>query len=191
MNKALATGLVSLLLAMVLATPATALTVEGVDVPETYSVMDTELKLNGAGTRSKWFMDLYVGGLYVPQTGNDGTAIINADEPQVITLHIISGMITSDRMTSATLEGFENSTGGDLSAIQDEVDQFLSVFEEEIVEGDVFDLVYQPGEGVKVLKNGEQRAVIGGLEFKKALFGIWLSDKPAQKDLKEKMLGQR
>ena len=191
MKKALSTGFASLLLTAALSAPATALTVEGVDLPDTYSAMDTELKLNGAGTRSKWFMDLYVGGLYVPETIDDGQAIINADEPQAITLHIISGMITSDKMKSATMEGFENSTDGDLSAIQDDVDTFLDVFSEEIEDGDVFDLVYLPGEGVRVLKNGEERATIGDLEFKKALFGIWLSDEPAQEDLKEKMLGQR
>jgi hypothetical protein len=71
------------------------------------------------------------------------------------------------------------------------VDQFMAVFQEEITEGDVFDLVYLPGEGVRVLKNGEHKDTVGDLAFKKALFGIWLSDKPAQKDLKEKMLGQR
>ena len=191
MKKALSTGFASLLLTAALTTPAAALTVEGVDVPDTYSAMDTELKLNGAGTRSKWFMDLYIGGLYVPETIDDGQAIINADEPQAITLHIISGMITSDKMKSATMEGFENSTGGDLAAIKDDVDAFLDVFSEEVKDGDVFDLVYLPGEGVRVLKNSEGRATIGDLEFKKALFGIWLSDEPAQEDLKEKMLGQR
>ncbi|TGN41955.1 chalcone isomerase family protein [Marinobacter confluentis] len=191
MKKTLSAGFASLLLTTVLSAPASALEVDGVDVPETYTAMGTELKLNGAGTRSKWFMDLYVGGLYVPSTISDGQAIINADEPQAITLHIISGMITSDKMKDATMEGFENSTGGDLAAIQDEVDAFLDVFSEEIVEGDVFDLVYLPGEGVRVQKNGEARSTIEGLEFKKALFGIWLSDQPAQEDLKEKMLGQR
>ena len=191
MNKALSTVLSTFLLSAVLAAPAAALTVEGVDVPDTYAADSTELTLNGAGTRSKWFMDLYVGGLYTQQKGSDAQAIINADEPQAITLHIISGLITSDKMTSATLEGFENATGGDLSAIQSDVDAFLDVFSEEIKEGDVFDLVYLPAEGVRVLKNGEARATIGGLSFKKALFGIWLSDEPAQEDLKEKMLGQR
>lgn len=191
MKKALSTGFASLLLTSVLSAPVSALEVDGVNVPETYSAMDTELKLNGAGTRSKWFLDLYVGGLYVPNTIDDGEAIINADEPQAITLHIISGMITSEKMKSATMEGFENSTGGDLAAIQGEVDQFLDVFSDEIKEGDVFDLVYLPGEGTRILKNGETRTTIGDLEFKKALFGIWLSDKPAQEDLKEKMLGQR
>ena len=190
MKKTLTAGFASLILAGALATPAHALTVGGVDVPDTYSAMGQELQLNGAGTRSKWFMDLYVGGLYVAEKVSDGQAVINADEPQAITLHITSGMITSERMTEATMDGFKSSTDGDLSAIQSDVDQFMSVFQEEIKEGDVFDLVYAPGEGVHVLKNGEQKDTVGDLEFKKALFGIWLSDKPAQKDLKNKMLGQ-
>ncbi len=191
MKKALTASFASLFMTAVLATPAAALEVEGVNVPDTYSAMGNELKLNGAGTRSKWFMDLYVGGLYVPENISDGEAIINADEPQAITLHIISGMITSDRMTEATLEGFKASTDGNMAPVQDDVDQFLGVFAEEIKEGDVFDLVYLPGEGVRVLKNGELKDTIGDLAFKKALFGIWLSDKPAQEDLKAKMLGQR
>ncbi|SFM49425.1 chalcone isomerase family protein [Marinobacter zhejiangensis] len=190
MNKALSTFLTSCMLSAALVAPASALTVNGVDVPDTYAAQDSELTLNGAGIRSKWFLDLYIGGLYVPEKASDATAIINADEPQAITLHIISGMITSEKMTSATLEGFESATGGDLSAIQSDVEAFLNVFAEEIKEGDVFDLVYLPGEGVRVLKNGDVRATIGDLTFKKALFGIWLSDNPAQEDLKEKMLGQ-
>jgi len=191
MKKTLITGCASLLLTGALAAPVYALNVGGVDVPDTYSAMGQELQLNGAGTRSKWFMNLYVGGLYVPEKVADAEAVIAADEPQAITLHITSGMITSERMTEATMEGFQAATGGDLSAIQSDVDQFMAVFQEEIKEGDVFDLVYVPEQGVQVLKNGEQRDTVGDLEFKKALFGIWLSDKPAQKDLKEKMLGKR
>lgn len=190
MKKAYLTGIAYLMLAATLSAPALALTVGGVDVPDTYTANSTELQLNGAGTRSKFFIDLYVGSLYVPKAQHDGNTVVDADEPQAITLHIISDMITSDRMTEATMEGFEASTGGDMAPIQSEIDQFMSVFKEEIKEGDVFDLVYVPGEGVKVFKNSEQKGTVGDLEFKKALFGIWLSDEPAQKSLKKKMLGQ-
>tara|TARA_R110002110_G_scaffold47512_6_gene142631 strand:+ start:10950 stop:11546 length:597 start_codon:yes stop_codon:yes gene_type:complete len=190
MKKAYLTGIAYLMLAATLSAPALALTVGGVDVPDTYTANSTELQLNGAGTRSKFFIDLYVGSLYVPKAQHDGNAVVDADEPQAITLHITSDMITSDRMTEATMEGFEASTGGDMAPIQSEIDQFMSVFKEEIKEGDVFDLVYVPGEGVKVFKNSEQKGTVGDLEFKKALFGIWLSDEPAQKSLKKKMLGQ-
>lgn len=102
-------------------------------------------------------MDMYVGSLYVPQTQQDGNAVVEADEAQAITLHITSGMITSDRMTEATMEGFEASTDGDMSSVKADVDQFMSVFKEEINEGDVFDLVYVPMEGVKVLKTANKK----------------------------------
>ncbi|MGO1461724.1 MAG: chalcone isomerase family protein [Marinobacter sp.] len=190
MKKAFLLGFASLMLAATFSAPAMALTVGGVDIPDTYTANSTELQLNGAGTRSKFFIDLYIGSLYVPQARQDGNAVVEADEPQAITLHITSGMITSDRMTEATLEGFEASTGGDMASIQAEVDEFMAVFKEEIKEGDVFDLVYVPGEGVKVRKNNEDKGSVGGLEFKKALFGIWLSDEPAQSSLKKDMLGR-
>jgi hypothetical protein len=38
-------------------------------------------------------------------------------------------------------------------------------------------------------KNGKMLGTIEGLEFKKALFGIWLGNNPADKDLKAGMLG--
>lgn len=188
MKKVFLTSVASLILAGTLSTPASALTVGGVDLPDTYAADNTELQLNGAGTRSKFFIDLYVGSLYVEQAQQNASAVIEADAPQAITLHITSGMITSERMTDATMEGFEAATDGNLAPLQTEIDQFMAVFEEEIKDGDVFDLVYVPGKGVNVLKNGDEKGTVAGLEFKKALFGIWLGEEPAQKSLKEKML---
>ena len=40
-----------------------------------------------------------------------------------------------------------------------------------------------------VLKNKDLQELIPGLEFKKAFFGIFLSDNPIQKNLKNAMLG--
>ncbi|MDH3897194.1 MAG: chalcone isomerase family protein, partial [Deltaproteobacteria bacterium] len=57
-------------------------------------------------------------------------------------------------------------------------------------EDDRYDLIYVPGKGVEVYINGEYASVTEGLSFKKALFGIYLSDKPAQKSLKKAMLGE-
>ncbi|HEX4938642.1 MAG TPA: chalcone isomerase family protein, partial [Candidatus Kapabacteria bacterium] len=48
-----------------------------------------------------------------------------------------------------------------------------------------------PNEGVKIFKNNELKNTVAGQEFKQALFGIWLSDKPAQKSLKDEMLGSK
>ena len=181
----------TLLLTIAMATTAQAARVSGVDVPETLSVAGQNLTLNGAGVRDKWFMDIYVGGLYLPEPMSDPQAIITADQPMAIKLHMVSGMITSDKMKDATMDGFESATGGNMTPIQDEIDKFIAVFDEEIEEGDVFDIIYEPGSGVVVNKNGKEQGVIGGgLPFKQAVFGIWLSEDPAHSGLKSQMLGQ-
>ncbi|WP_369602240.1 chalcone isomerase family protein [Hahella sp. SMD15-11] len=188
MNKIIAT----LILALSLSPFTFAAKVADVEIPDAIKAANTELKLNGAGVRTKWFMDIYVGGLYLPQQKQNPEEIIKADEPMAIKLHMVSGLVSSDKMKKATMEGFENSTHGNIDPIAEQIDEFMDIFSEEIKENDVFDLVYQPGKGVEVYKNGTLKSTIdGGLAFKEALFGIWLSDKPAQENLKQAMLGAK
>ncbi|HLU85349.1 MAG TPA: chalcone isomerase family protein, partial [Vicingaceae bacterium] len=61
---------------------------------------------------------------------------------------------------------------------------------DEIKKGDIYDIFYVPNKATLVVKNGKLMAKIEGLDFKKALFGIWLCDKPADKNLKDDLLGQ-
>jgi hypothetical protein len=162
----------------------------GINMPESLKTGQTTLMLNGAGVRTKLFFDIYVGGLYLKERSNDPKAIIAADEPMAIRLHILSSMLTSKKMEKATRKGFEKATGGNIEPIKVQIDEFCSVFKKEIKEDDSYDLIYVPGKGVEVYINGEYTSVTEGLAFKKALFGIWLSEKPAQKSLKKAMLGE-
>lgn len=165
--------------------------VAGVNLPDSMTADGETVVLNGAGVRSKFLFDLYVGALYLKQPSADGPAVVSADEPMVITLHIISDKITSDRMVEATEEGFESATGGNTAPIQSSIDAFMAFFREPIVNGDVFKIEYLAGsDTIKVEKNGEHKGdVPGGLEFKQAFFGIYLGSKPAQGSLKKAMLG--
>ena len=162
----------------------------GINMPESLKTGQTQLMLNGAGIRTKLFFDIYVGGLYLKEKSQDPKAIIEADEPMAIRLHVVSSMLTSKKMEKATREGFKKATGGNIEPIKVQIDEFCSVFKKEIKEDDRYDLIYVPGKGVEVHINGEYTSVTEGLAFKQALFGIWLSDKPAQKSLKKSMLGE-
>ncbi|MDT0293780.1 chalcone isomerase family protein [Mesonia ostreae] len=164
--------------------------VGGVKIPTSETFGEHTLSLNGAGTRSKLWIDLYVAGLYLKAESSNAKEIIEKDEAMAVKLQIVSRLVSSSKMVSAVEEGFENSTHGDLAAIQTRIDQFISFFKEEIKKGDVFDITYQPGKGVISYKNGIEKGVIEGMDFKKALFGIWLSKNPADDDLKENMLGK-
>jgi hypothetical protein len=183
--------LIPLVLIFIIMSPVShAREIEGIKMPESLEVGKSKLILNGAGVRSKFFMDLYVGGLYLQNKSNNPKEIIEGDEPMAIRLHIISSLITSKKMENATREGFENATKGNIEPIKSQIEKFISVFQEKIDEDDIFDMIYSPGKGVEVYKNGEFKSRIEGLAFKRALFGIWLSDKPAQKSLKKEMLGK-
>ncbi|MEE9321635.1 MAG: chalcone isomerase family protein [Granulosicoccus sp.] len=169
--------------------PSHAKKVAGVDIEDTLSVGSTELVLNGAGLRKKLFIKLYVGGLYLGTANNDAAAIIEADAPMMITLDMLSDLVTQKKMLKALNDGFSNATDGKTEAIQAEIALMQEAMQGKISKGDNFTYAYEPGVGTHVLHNDEETAVIEGLEFKKALFGIWLSDKPAQKSLKKAMLG--
>lgn len=65
------------------------------------------------------------------------------------------------------------------------------VFNDTIKKGNVFDMIYVPGEGTYIYRNGALKTTIEGLAFKKALFGIWIIDKPSHgiESLRRGMLG--
>ena len=165
-------------------------TMEGVSLKSTVSLDGQNLIYNGAGVRKKWFFKLYVGALYLPQKVSSGSMVVKGDQPMMIQLNIISDLIDSEKMIEAVTEGFEKSTGGNTSPIQKEIDLMIDTFADEIKTGDVFELMYVPGTGVKVYKNGKVGATVKGMPFKEALFGIWLGDDPVADDLKNGMLGK-
>ena len=164
--------------------------VDGVSLPETLTAGDQTLMLNGAGIRKKLFIKLYVGALYLQEKNNSGAAISEVDAPMAIRLQIVSSLINSKKMEKARREGFENSTHDNTQLVKTEVEQFIKVFRKHISKGDVYDLVYTPAGGTEVIKNKQSITTVEGLAFKKALFGIWLSDRPAQENLKDGMLGR-
>lgn len=180
---------VSLLLSI--SSSVNAVEIANVVIPNKIHTIENELVLRGAGVREKYFMDLYVAGLYQPKAQKQLPVkqLLSSDEHMAIKLHIVSKLITSEKMEQSTRDGFDQSIGKDWGELSATINDFISVFNEEININDVYDLVYEKGEGTKVYKNGRLQKSIPGVTFKEALFGIWLSEDPVQKKLKVDMLG--
>lgn len=158
-------------------------------LPNQMTLEGTDLVLNGAGMREKVVFDLYAGGLYLQSKSNNASSIINADETMAIKLDIVSKLVSSKKMKNAVDDGFEASTNDNIAPLADRIEKFKSFFSDKIVKTNVFDIAYIKGQGTVVYKNGSKVGTIEGLDFKKALFGIWLGEDPADDDLKEGMLG--
>ncbi len=171
--------------------PVKAVNISGVELKESIKLGGHQLHLNGAGQRSKYFFDLYVAALYLKSKSTDASAIINANETMMIQLHVISDLITSENLRLGTKEGFDKSTHNHSEDIQEQIDGFLLAFIEPIKMHDVFEIVYTPEKGVAVIKNRKLvKQLPENMAFKRALFGIWLSDVPAQASLKKRLLGK-
>lgn len=164
----------------------------GIVMPNVMKAGEEYLKMNGGGIREKFFIDLYVGVLYLQEKSSDASKIINGDKPMAVKLRVISGMVDNDNFEEALREGFDKSMKGDISPLKDEIEQIIKVgFKDDIKTGDVYDLIYLPGKGTTLYRNNKEQTTIAGLDFKKALFGIWLSDDPVDASLKKRLLGQK
>jgi hypothetical protein len=163
--------------------------VGGVQLPDSLTINNTNLQLNGAGLRTKVVIKVYAGGLYLLQKETDPAKIITADEPMAIRMNFIHSKVSKESLVNAWNEGLANATNGNTAAIEKEIKEFNGYFQEDAKKGDVYDVIYLPGQGISVEKNGKRKGPIPGLEFKKAVFGIWLGEKPADAKLKKGMLG--
>ncbi|KQB43379.1 chalcone isomerase family protein [Flavobacterium aquidurense] len=168
----------------------TQLEVNGVTVPRKIEFQGKTLQLNGAGGRSKMWLEVYVQALYLSQLSQDPQFIIDSDTEMAIRIEITSSMVSSNKLTKAMNAGFEKSAGSNLEELRPRIEQFKALLSDAITEKDVFVLGYNPlDQTINVYKNEVLKGKVSGFDFKKALFGIWLSDKPVDDTLKKHLLG--
>lgn len=180
-----------LLCGLALSCNASALNVGGIHLVDQVQMGNTPLQLNGGGVRKKWFFKVYVLGLYLPHKQTSAREIIDDDNARRIVMHMLRDL-SSSKLYGAFKEGIEANNSTDvLAAISTQMKQMEQIFEsiEEVKEGDIVRLDYQPGTGTQVIVNGTNRGTIAGGGFSRALMKVWLGDQPVQEDLKKGMLG--
>lgn len=175
-------------LVLALATPAFAKEVAGVNVPETATFAGKSLVLNGAGLRSKMFIKVYVGALFLEQKASDGKAIIAADAPWLVTMTFKRG-VEKEKILGAFKEGFEKNSPADAASLEPTMKVLESALKD-FKEGDVFTVAYLPGTGAVFTAPGSPPITVAGKKLGDALLRNWLGDKPADDDLKQGMLGK-
>lgn len=164
---------------------------DGVVVPRTISFENKTLELNGYGTRSKMMMDVYVQALYLSRLSQEDKDILESDSEMAIRIQITSSLVSSRKLTRNMEIGFEKSAADNLNELRPRIEELKKLLSDEIVEKDVFNLIYSPVDtSVHIFKNDVFKGKIQGFDFKKALFGIWLSDKPVDDKLKDELLGK-
>lgn len=183
----------AVLLASAFAQPAfAAVEAGGVKFADTASVGGQELKLNGAGVRTKIVFKVYALGFYLQEPKTTVPEVLNAAGPrriQIVTLRDL----TSDEFGQAFMSGLSANT------TMDERTRFLpqtKVFGEMfgaipgLKKGDVLVVDWLPGVGTQCTLNGKKIGeVVQDVGFYNAIMKIWIGDKPVDSSLKPKLLG--
>lgn len=180
--------LYTLSLLTALTSPAHAGELAGVTMPDTATVGGKALVLNGMGLREKYFIDVYVGGLYAPAQSTDATTLINDDVPKRILMHFVYSEVGVAKLTGAFDEGFD-SVGAKTSQAAGLTE--LNGMMETVNQGDTIVLDYVPGTGTTVTVKGVKKGTITGVDFMKALWGVYLGPSPPTGALKKGMLGTK
>ena len=163
-------------------------TVAGVTFEAKATINGKTLLYNGSGLREKYTFDLYVAALYLRRPSMDANKVITDDAEMGIHLELVSNKVTREKFVETVKEGFGKSSHG--KATDEQIKKFMELFKGEFKDGDKIDIDYIPNKGVIVSMNGKKLGTVSGLEFKKALFSIWLGKKPADSSLKNGMLGK-
>ncbi len=178
------------ILFVVLSFPAGARDFHGWDLPDTMKADEsTTLVLNGAGFRSKFFLNIYVGALYLREKKTDPQKIIMTDDYMGVRMHFTFRKVGRKTLVDILDTGFDKSTDGNTVPIQKQIDHLFSLLPQEFRKNDIVDLLYVPDRGIVTHINGKYAGECPGLDFKQAVFGIWLGKEPVTEKLKNQMLG--
>lgn len=164
--------------------------VGGIKLDEKITISTTPLILNGAGIRTKFVFDIYVGALYLKEAAHSSEAVLKSNNTNRIRMVFLYDEVDKEKLTNGWSDGFENNlSSSELDKLKGKIIAFNQLFET-VHEGDVIDLDYIDGKGTHVYYNSKLKGVVDGKDFNTALLKIWLGNDPADDDLKQGMLGQ-
>jgi hypothetical protein len=172
------------------ASVASAATVKGVSLPDAATIGGRECRLVGVGVRTKIVISVYLGALYLATPTGDAAAAIAADEPKRIVMHFVHSKVGAEAIREAWQDGFAANAAAALPQLKDRLARFSSWFDADMLKGEQIVLTYLPGQGTEVAVKGAVRGVIEGADFMRALWSVWLGEKPADSGLKKGMLGK-
>lgn len=179
------------LLLVAAAFPAHSRDIAGVAVPDEVRLRSggTALALNGAGVRRRFFIDVYVGALYLPRRADTPAAVEALPGAKRMAMYFVHSEVAADKLVRAWTEGFQkNSTPEEFRALRARIANFNGFFPT-LRKGDRVDMDFEADGTVGVWINDRLRGRVRGADFARALLRVWLGEHPADAGLKKSLLG--
>ncbi len=175
--------------------PSLAAELEGVSLEDRIRVDGRALELNGIGMRTRFFVNVYVGGFYLEHKVTTAQAAIDAPGAKRV-IFVMMRAADAEQFVESIDEGLRaNNTPQELAGVQREIDALFGMIRNigQAKKGMRIVLDYAPSARATTLfVNGvAQGPPMAGEEYYRILLRIWFGDNPAQEELKRALLGRQ
>lgn len=181
--------------ALLAAMPAfAAVDVAGVKFDDSITLSGQQLKLNGAGVRTKVIFKVYAAGLYLSEKKTTVPDVLAVPGPRRVAITMLRE-VPSDDFGKAFMDGLNaNTSKEERNKILPQIMKFGEVFAQTpaLKKGDQLMLDWTPNEGTQCYLNGKKLGdLMPDQAFYNAVLRIWLGDKPVDSSLKPALLGEK
>jgi hypothetical protein len=189
MRVVIAAAAVLAALGMHVPAPGTAGELAGVSLPDQVTVEGRTLALNGMGLREATILrvHVYVAGLYLETRSSEASQIIASEGTKRLVLSFVRD-VGRGSLVEAWNDGFAKGAGSGLAGLDDRL-ATLNAWMVDVKRGDTLTFTQIPGRGIVVEVRGQAKGTLAGADFSRALWGIWLGDRPPNQELKTGLLG--
>ncbi|MFG6462937.1 chalcone isomerase family protein [Roseateles sp. DXS20W] len=192
-TKPLIRCIAALGLALGLAGAAQAIEVGGLKFDDTAKVAGKELKVNGAGVRTRVIVKVYALVLYLPEKKDTTAGVLESSGPRRFSLGLLRE-VTGEDLGQAFMAGITaNTDKAERSKFVNQLAQFGEAFVNipQGKKGDVITVDWVPDTGTVMFLNGKPIGEpMKDIAFYNAVLKIWLGDKPVDSSLKPQLLGK-
>ncbi|MEY4428333.1 MAG: hypothetical protein RLZZ182_1022 [Pseudomonadota bacterium] len=154
---------------------------------------NTELLLNGKGTRTKMFVKVYDMALYTPQRVQSANELLTLPGPKRLSMVSLRSLKTAD-IGLMFVKGMKANCEPEVIArYTTTVSDLIRIFSfRSVMDAGVnFSMEFEPGKGTAFVFNGQQVAErVGDDAFFANALKIWFGRDPADPDLAQALLGK-
>lgn len=156
--------------------------------PARSKVSQTTMEIEGAGILRYWGFSVYAAAFYLPDGQTSGQDFLNQNIAKKLIIEYVRPIDRED-IIRATIANLQQNPEVDYEALKPKYEQFFESLVS-VKENDIYTAIYYPDQGTGFYLNGERKALIKGREFAGSFFGIWLSEYPIDRGLRDALLGK-
>jgi hypothetical protein len=182
-----------LAVALAMGGSAHAVEVGGLKFDDGAKVAGKDLKVNGAGMRTRFGFKVYALVLYLPEKKDTPAGVLESSGPRRFSLGLLRE-VTGDELGQAFIAGITaNTDKAERSKFVNQLAQFGEAFVNipQGKKGDVITVDWVPDTGTVMTYNGKPIGEpMKDIAFYNAVLKIWLGEKPVDSTLKPQLLGK-